>query len=83
MAINNREFIVSIVHNGLVIVFFTVQPVVNRYKRINYLDKRPKKAVFKGRFNGYLQQAQVEEELRRAINMHKGTALSFPWSCLT
>jgi two-component system cell cycle response regulator len=80
MAINNREFTVSIVHNGLVIVFFSLYNLsVNRYKRINYLDKKAlRRLSSRDALTGIYNRHRFEEELRRAIKhaQRYGTQLS-------
>ncbi|HZX45662.1 MAG TPA: GGDEF domain-containing protein [Clostridia bacterium] len=80
MAIMGREFIVSIVHNGLVIVFFSLYSLlVNRYKRINYLDiKALKRLSSRDALTGIYNRYRFEEELLRTIKhaQRYGTQLS-------
>jgi two-component system cell cycle response regulator len=80
MAINSREFTVSIVHNGLVIVFFSMYNLsVNRYKRINFMDKKAlRRLSSRDALTGIYNRHRFEEELRRAIKhaQRYGTQLS-------
>lgn len=80
MAINDREFIAAVVHSGLIIVLFSMYSLlVNRYKRINYLENKVlRRLSSRDALTGIYNRQRFEEELRRAIKhaQRYGTQLS-------
>ncbi|NLX87299.1 MAG: GGDEF domain-containing protein [Clostridiales bacterium] len=80
MAINDREFTASVVHNGMVIMLFSLYSLlINRYKRINYLDNKVlRRLSSRDALTGIYNRQRFEEELRRAIKhaQRYGTQLS-------
>lgn len=80
MAINDREFIAAVVHSGLIIVLFSMYSLlVNRYRRINYLENKIlRRLSSRDALTGIYNRQRFEEELRRAIKhaQRYGTQLS-------
>jgi diguanylate cyclase (GGDEF)-like protein len=80
MAINDREFIAAVVHSGLIIVLFSMYSLlVNRYRRINYLENKVlRRLSSRDALTGIYNRQRFEEELRRAIKhaQRYGTQLS-------